>query len=94
MAQQARHIIVHGRVQGVGFRYFVRDVGMRMGLTGNVRNLPDSTVEITVEGNPEQIAEFISEIERGPSLARVRRVETHEIPATGAYSTFQIEGWW
>ncbi len=78
----------------MGFRYFVHDVGTRLGLTGNVSNLPDSTVEITVEGEPEQIAEFISEIERGPSLARVRRVEVHEIPVTGAYSTFQIEGWW
>jgi len=93
MAMQAKHIVVHGRVQGVGFRYFVHEAAMRLGLKGNVGNLPDSTVEITVEGDPAQIVEFIREIELGPSLARVRRVEVHDIPVTGCYSTFQIEGW-
>ncbi len=93
MPVQAKRIVVHGRVQGVGFRFFVRDVGMRMGLTGNVSNMPDSTVEIIVEGNSKRIEEFIAEVQKGPSLARVERLEIQELPGGGSYSTFHIEEW-
>jgi acylphosphatase len=89
----AKRIIVHGRVQGVGFRYFARHVGTRLGLTGDVRNCPDSTVEIIVEGPAPKVSEFIREMERGPSLAQVRRVEVADIPPRGCYSAFLIEGW-
>jgi acylphosphatase len=93
MATRAKQIVVHGRVQGVGFRYFVQYVGNRLGLTGNVRNCPDSTVEIVVEGDAGKIADFIKEVERGPSLARVQRVDVVDIPMQGTYGTFSIEGW-
>ena len=93
MAAHAKHIIIHGRVQGVGFRYFVQHVGDRMGLTGDVRNCPDSTVEIIVEGDSGGIADFIKEVEKGPPLARVTRVDIVDIPAQGTYGSFSIEGW-
>jgi acylphosphatase len=93
MVTQAKRIIVHGRVQGVGFRYFVHHVGNRLGLTGNVRNCPDSTVEIIVEGNSTKIIEFINAVEKGPSLARVQRVDVADIPVEGKYGWFSIEGW-
>jgi acylphosphatase len=93
MPVQAKRIVVHGRVQGVGFRFFVRDAGMRLGLAGNVSNLPDSTVEIIVEGNPKRIAEFIAEVQKGPSLARIERLEIQDLPGGGSYSTFHIEEW-
>ncbi len=93
MAAHAKQIIVHGRVQGVGFRYFVQHVGNRLGLTGNVRNCPDSTVEIVVEGDAKGIADFIRQVERGPSLARVQRVDVVDIPVQGTYGSFSIEGW-
>ncbi len=93
MPVQAKRIVVYGRVQGVGFRFFVRDVGIRLGLTGNVSNLPDSTVEIIVEGNPKRIGEFIAEVQKGPSLARVERLDIQELPGGGSYSTFHIEDW-
>ena len=93
MAICAKQITVHGRVQGVGFRYFVEHVGNRMGLRGNVRNCPDSTVEIVVEGDAGKISDFIKQVERGPSLARVQRVAIVDIPVTGSYSSFSIEGW-
>jgi len=93
MAAEAKRIIVHGRVQGVGFRFFVRDLGERLGLAGNVWNRYDRAVEIVVEGGPEQIAEFIQEVEMGPPMARVLRLEVEDLPATGAASRFQIEGW-
>ena len=93
MNAEARHVIVHGRVQGVGFRYFVQRAGSRLGLVGNVRNVHDGTVEIVVEGDGATIAEFLKEVERGPSLARVERVEVSTTKPTGRYSTFQAEGW-
>jgi acylphosphatase len=93
MAARAKNIIVYGRVQGVGFRYFVQYVGNRMGLTGDVRNCPDSTVEITVEGDARKIADFIKQVEIGPSLARVERVDVVDIPIQGTYGSFSIEGW-
>ncbi len=93
MSSQAKHIIVHGRVQGVGFRYFVQHAGTRLGLTGNVCNCDDGTVEIIAEGNPKRLQDFIQEVRKGPSMARVLRVDVNDIPAEGNYSTFQIEGW-
>jgi len=93
MVVRAKHIIVHGRVQGVGFRYFVQHVGNRLGLCGNVRNCPDSTVEIIVEGDAGRISDLIKQVETGPSLARVQRVDVVDVPVTGAYRSFSIEGW-
>ena len=93
MAARAKSIIVHGRVQGVGFRYFVKHVGNCLGLTGDVRNCPDSTVEIVVEGDARKIADFIKQVEQGPSLARVERVDVVDIPIRGTYGSFSIEGW-
>jgi acylphosphatase len=92
MTIQAKRIIVHGRVQGVGFRYFVRHAGSRLGLTGNVCNCPDSTVEIIVEGKSGTIEEFIKEVEKGPALARVDRVAVADIQVQGNYGSFSIEG--
>ena len=93
MAVRAKQIIVYGRVQGVGFRYFVQYVGSRLGLSGNVRNCPDSTVEIIVEGDAGKIADLIKRVETGPSLARVQHVDVVDIPVKGTYSSFSIEGW-
>jgi acylphosphatase len=93
MAIQAKYIVVHGRVQGVGFRYFVQRVGLRLGLTGNVRNCPDSTVEIAVEGPAKQIADFVQEVEQGPPLARIEHLDIHDMQARGNYRSFLIEGW-
>jgi acylphosphatase len=93
MAIAARRIMVRGMVQGVGFRYFVQRAGRRLGLTGNVCNLPDSTVEIFVEGSLPKIEEFIAEVRRGPSMARVERLEIEETVPSGRHSNFLIEGW-
>ncbi len=93
MATQAKHIIVHGRVQGVGFRYFVQHVGNRIGVVGDVRNCPDSTVEIVVQGSEKKIAEFVKQVEKGPALSRVERMDVVDIPVQDTYSTFSIEGW-
>jgi len=62
-------------------------------LTGNVRNCPDSTVEIVVEGDARKITEFIKRVEKGPSLARVQRLDVTDIPVQGTFGSFSIEGW-
>jgi acylphosphatase len=89
----AKHIIVYGRVQGVGFRYFVQAVAERLSLTGSVCNCPDSTVEIFVAGSPRRIEEFIQQVKKGPSLARVHHLDIRELPDPQGYRSFTIEGW-
>jgi acylphosphatase len=91
--KKALHINVHGRVQGVGFRYFVQHLGVRLGLTGNVHNCADGTVEIIVEGVPKQLDEFVDLVKKGPRMAWIEHVDIHEVPLTDNFSSFQIEGW-
>jgi acylphosphatase len=93
MAMQAKHITVHGRVQGVGFRYFVQHVANRLGVVGDVRNCPDSTVEIVVQGSEKQVAEFMKQVEKGPALSRVDRLDAVDTPVLDTYNSFSIEGW-
>ena len=90
---QAKQIIVHGKVQGVGFRYFVQHVAGKLGLVGNVRNCPDQTVEILVEGNAGKIEKLVEQVKQGPPLSWVNRVDVVDITAKGSYSSFLIEGW-
>jgi len=90
---EAKHIIVHGDVQGVGFRYFAQRAADRLGLTGNVRNCPDGTVEIFAEGKSDRMADFIGEVRRGPRSGRVDRLEIEDDPPSGKYRAFMIEGW-
>lgn len=89
----AKQITVHGRVQGVGFRYYVQHIGNRLGLNGDVRNCRDSTVEIVVEGDAHTIADFIKQVEKGPPLSRVQRMDVRDVPVKGTYISFLIEGW-
>lgn len=77
----------------MGFRYFVQHVAKELGLTGNVRNCPDSTVEILVEGDVADIERLIEEVRQGPPLSWVHRVDVVDIPAKGIYNSFLIEGW-
>jgi acylphosphatase len=67
--------LVSGRVQGVGFRGFVRDAAERRSVHGDVRNLPDGRVEIRATGSPQALEQFLAEVRRGPAGARVEAVE-------------------
>ena len=69
------HLIVHGRVQGVGFRHFVTREARALGLAGTVRNQPDGTVEVEAEGGAGALAELVATVRRGPPGARVEHVE-------------------
>jgi len=90
---ESKQIIVHGKVQGVGFRYFVQHEAKKLGLVGNVRNNPDLTVEILVEGNAGEIEKLVKQVNQGPPLSWVHRVDVVDITVKGSYSSFLIEGW-
>lgn len=66
---------VHGRVQGVGFRYFVLDQAEELGLAGWVRNEYDGTVTGEASGDPGMMESFRRELERGPAMAYVTRLD-------------------
>lgn len=72
--------LIRGRVQGVGFRWFVLRAATRLELTGTVRNLPDGQVEVCVAGTPQGLATFELELAKGPPSARVEHVEKEKLP--------------
>ncbi len=84
------HAIVHGRVQGVGFRDATQRRAADLGVTGWVSNRPDSTVEVLAEGDRETLERFLSFLWRGPNAARVLRVDAEWHAAGGRYSGFGI----
>jgi len=86
----ALHLIVTGRVQGVGFRWFVQRQAAALNLTGWVKNRGDGTVEIWAEGSPEARKALEEAARRGPSGSRVVRVDAREAAATGQYYQFDI----
>ncbi len=72
--------LVHGRVQGVGFRWFVWRQAERLQLGGLARNLRDGSVEVIAEGPEAALVEFERALQRGPSSAQVERVEKTDVP--------------
>ena len=73
--------LVRGRVQGVGFRWFVREAAERCGAEGIVRNLPDGRVECVARGNADCLSALEQQLRRGPSHSRVDDVERSELDA-------------
>lgn len=84
------HIIVSGRVQGVGYRYFVMHTARKYQLTGWVRNLMSGEVEIEIEGNRGLIESLIQELWTGNTWATVRNVQTAWGPFSGKYKAFDV----
>jgi len=83
MEKKRVRIRIEGRVQGVYFRAYTRDEAVRLGLSGWVRNLPDSSVEVVVEGAPEQVERMVAWCHRGSPMSRVDRVLVTEEELTG-----------
>lgn len=86
----ARRYVVAGRVQGVGFRWFMHDAAAREGVHGWVRNLADGGVEVMVEGDAESVDRLEAAIRRGPASARVERVDVEEHAPAGRITGFEI----
>jgi acylphosphatase len=85
----AYRFVVQGRVQGVGYRYFVQREADALGVTGFVRNLPDGNVEVVAEGGEPVLAKLEARLREGPSFARVSSVERAAITTRGD-TGFQI----
>jgi len=90
MALKQVHMYVRGRVQGVYFRASTQREAKRLGLTGWVKNRPDGAVEICAEGEEEGLKELIAWAQKGPSAARVERVDVRWRGYGGDFHDFRI----
>ncbi len=83
-------IVVKGRVQGVFFRASAQQEGLQLGLTGEVRNLPDGSVEAIVEGEKRAVDDFVDWCRRGPPSAEVEDVQVKLRPPRDEFRTFTV----
>ena len=86
------HGVVHGDVQGVGFRYFLMREAQRLGLRGWVRNRDDGTVEFVAEGRRPDLERLRQAAERGPRMAQVEWVDAEWSAAAGDLTRFDLTG--
>jgi len=86
------HVVVRGRVQGVGFRYFVLKRARALGLTGHVRNRPDGTVEAEAEGPRSALEAWLEQLRDGPAGARVDGVHERWGDEGSGFEGFEIVG--
>jgi acylphosphatase len=84
------HAVVRGRVQGVSFRYYTQQRAKELGLTGWVRNMPDGTVEVTVEGERNVLEEMLAFLKQGPTGAQVMNVLFNWYAASGKFDGFEV----
>jgi acylphosphatase len=93
-ATQARRFVVRGRVQGVGFRWFVEREAHVLAVSGWVRNNADGSVEVLAQGTRDQLLGLRSRLRQGPRAARVDDIEESEVGPVAGLSSFRIEGAW
>ena len=89
-----RRYFVIGRVQGVGFRWFVEHEASRLGVGGWVRNKDDGAVEVLATGSADQLARLRRALEKGPRASRVDEVQEFEEERETSETSFRIEGAW
>lgn len=87
---QRLHARVIGRVQGVGFRYYVMGAAGDLGLRGWVRNRRDGSVEIVAEGKKEKLFELLRALQRGSRSSVVTEVKEHWLENTGEFHGFSV----
>jgi acylphosphatase len=83
-------IVVHGRVQGVGFRYFTQEIADLLKISGWTRNTSEGNVEIEAQGEDTQLKLFIDRIKEGPANAKVKECRTSEIEIIKIERDFKI----
>lgn len=83
-------VLVQGRVQGVGFRYFAQSLARELAITGWVRNTPDGNVELEAQGPDGNIAGFIAGLRQGPRIGYVSDMQIGELPLSQSESWFEI----
>ncbi|WP_046176077.1 acylphosphatase [Domibacillus indicus] len=88
--KQARHLLVSGKVQGVGFRYFAQMTAVDHGVTGWTKNLENGSVAIHAEGTPEQLNSFGESLKKGNHFAKVHQIEEGAADLQ-SFSSFRIK---
>ncbi len=88
---RAFRAVVHGRVQGVGFRYSAIREAERLGVRGSVRNTARGDVEVFAEADGAVLALFAAWLKQGPPGARVRSVDLDWVNPTGRHEGFEVE---
>ena len=88
---EGRRYVVSGRVQGVGFRFFVREAAQREGIAGSVWNRDDGSVEIEAQGDRDAMLRFEMAVRRGPRGARVDDVIVEPAPVADRRQGFTVE---
>ena len=88
---EARHLVISGRVQGVGFRFAMTREATRLGLAGWVRNCRNGTVEALIAGPAEAVADMLAWARHGPAPAQVERLAVALAPA-GAVAALPADG--
>ncbi len=89
-----RRYLISGRVQGVGFRWFVEREARAIGVRGWVRNTDSGTVEVLAAGTGEQLSRLRKSLEQGPRAARIDEVQEFEEDQEAVENSFRIEGAW
>jgi len=84
------HYLVEGRVQGVCFRYYTRQLAVDLGIRGWIRNAPEGNVEAVAQGPAEQLEAFERFLHQGPERARVMRVQREPVESGPDYPGFSI----
>ena len=94
--RMVEHFLVKGRVQGVGFRWFVHREAAELGLRGWVRNTDDGAVEVLAAGEPDQLKDLMVALSKGSRGSRVDKVIEHTLDESegAALKSFEIEGAW
>lgn len=88
------HLLIRGRVQGVGYRAGVKRMANHHNLKGWVKNLPNGDVEAVVEGGEEMVDRLIQWCHRGPTSAHVTEVRVEKTEATGEFHRFTMRRTW
>ena len=81
---------VYGRVQGVSFRYYTQREAQQYTLTGWVANKRDGTVKVVAEGAEKELKQLLDFLHRGPTMARVDRIDVDWMEATGEFTQFDV----
>lgn len=80
--------VIKGEVQGVGFRWAVQSQAGKLGLTGYAENLPDGSVRVEAEGDPDRLDQLEAYLRQGPRWAEVESLDVQRAPATGEFRGF------
>ena len=90
MQRRAWHVVIDGRVQGVGFRFFAAREAQGLGLRGYARNLPDGSVEVVATGDEPSLEAFVERLSEGPRGARVDALRCCDLEPPPEFDAFTI----